>query len=449
MPTKKSPTTPRARATAGDAGAASMAITDQHITSEPGKVSKDEQYLAHEFQTYQGWYHWADGWSPERIREAVRSHLKGSPYQSAALARSIMQSSIIMGATVQRCAPCLRTKWRVTGPTRAPGRFAVEDLQTTWDEQFRPNYEEFLRDLAIMGGEWIHVHWQLDTQRGVQMPRLKRWPWEAAIWRGAAPGFPGGWYANTTSDGLVRMVPGDGHWLYLAHGQRSHEMGAIVALGNLFYSDSMGDRDEAGLSEGAGRSALWAELPPGVKVTDAQGQHVADAVAELGIARTGGVGPAGTKVTPVQFVSDTSFFKDYLAKHLVKVGLAVLGHPGSIAASAGGVYNPIALALGVAEALVDKDHEATERAWQQLATAYEQINANPAGTKLVGERYADRNALADQNAKRVQALATTVMMLRQAGIVVTQDDVNAMAEDMSTRAFTLGPMPPETPPPGK
>ncbi len=449
MPRQSRPKDPaRAAATVGEPTSGGASIIPG-LQSEPGKVSTDEKYRRHEFETYQGWFHWADGWSPQKIREATRMHLRGWPYQSAALARSMAQDAIILGALGQRTAPPLRTKWRVEGPSRAPGRFAVEDLQRVWTEQFRPQYEEYLRDLAIMGGEWIHVHWVLDSQRGVELPRLKRWPWEASIWRAAAPGLPGGWYANTSSDGLVRMVPGDGHWLYMSHGQRSHEMGAVIALGMLFYSDLMGDRDEAGLSEGAGRSALWAELGPGVKVASAEGQHVVDTVAELGLARTGGAGPHGTKVTPISIVSDTSFFKDYLAKHLVKIGLAILGHPGSLAAGAGGVYNPIAMALGVAEALVDKDHEATERAWGQLAKAYEEINANPAGTRLVGERYADKNALAKQVAERAALLAGVVAAQRAAGLVPTQDSVNALADELSTPPLSLTPPPVGEAPPAE
>jgi hypothetical protein len=424
---------------------------NRNLWARANRTSTDAAYRRHEFETWQGWYHWPDGWSPKRARDAMRMHLKGWPYMSVALSRDLPQYPPIFGALKQRFAPSLRTTWRIDGPTRAPGRYAVEDLRRVWREQFRPDYADTLRTLALMGGQWIHVHWELDPVRGVELPRLKPWPWEAAIWRGASPASPGGWYAMTVDSGMVRMVPGDGHWLYLANGSRAHEMGAVIALGTTFVSGELGRRDEAGLSEAAGRAAPWAELPEGVKVDDEIGLAVQSFVEEFGLARVGGVVPFGTKLNGYQIVSNTDFFKNFTLEQLTFCALVILGQVSTFAAPNAGVYQNLGGAT-VAESLVDEDSEATIRGWQQLARAYCEINGqdfeDAEGNELiqlVGERYADAGAKAKAKAERATLLANTLAAQVEV-FEVKQTDVDALAADLSTPTMKLKPK--AAPPPG-
>jgi hypothetical protein len=412
----------------------------------PGQTSTDAMYRRHKFTTFQGWYHWPDGWNPKRTRDAVTMHVKGWPYFSAALCRDLPKYPPIFGALKQRFAPSLRATWLIKGPTRAPGRYAVEDLRRVWREQFRPDYADTLRTLALMGGQWIQVWWEYDAATGVERPRLERWPWEACIWRGASPAFPGGWYALTVDSGIVRMVPGDGHWLYVAHSNRAHEMGAVIALGTTFVTGELARRDEAGLSEAAGRAAPYVELREGVQVQDEIGLAVQEFVEEFGLARTGGVLPNGNKLLPFQITSDTDFFKNFTQEQLTFVLLVIVGQLGTSGAPSA-VYQNLS-SLTVAESLVDEDQEATQRAWQALARAYCEINGqdfeDSDGTELiqlVGERYADANAKAEASTKRATSFAMTVKAWRDAGLKPTQDNVDALAAECSTFTVELGPPP--------
>lgn len=434
---------PRVSAPTASTGPSRFIDSNVALAQTPGRTSTDAAYRRHEFVTWQGWYEWAAGWSPKTVNDAVLMHLRGWPYMSASLARHVVKYPPIFGALKQRFAPSLRTTWRIDGPTTAPGRFAVEDLRRTWREQFRPDYADTLRTIALMGGQWIHVHWELDTRRGVEVPKLKRWPWEACMWRGASPSFPGGWYAMTMDSGLVRMTPGDGHWLYLAHSSRAHEMGAVLALGTTFVSGEMARRDEAGLSEAAGRAAPYAVLPKGVSVLDEIGQAVQAFVEDFGLARVGGVLPNGTDLKPFQIVSNTDFFANFTAEQLTFSALVILGQPNTLTPSAGsGVYQNLG-GLSVSESLVDEDQEATVRGWQQLERAYCEINGQDFEDEmgeeliqLVGERYADRGAKAKAEAERATLHANTVAA-QVAVFEVTQADADAQADRLSTPRLKL------------
>lgn len=410
----------------------------RNLSAPANEISTDSRYLQHEFQTWQGWYHWADSWTPPQARQAVTFHLKGWPYLSAALARDAPRYPPVMGAIRQRTAAPLRTSFAVEGPDRAPGRFAVEDLQDIFDEQFRPSYDEKLRDLAFLGGHVIHQHWELDAKRGLEVPRLKRWPHEAIVWQGASPGRPGGWYAITADSGMVRIVPGDGHWIVLGHGERWHEMGAIVALGLTFVGGELARRDEAGLSEAAGRSAPVAELPDKVKVNDEQGRAVQAAMIDLGRARKGIVVPNGTKITPFSIASDTDFFEKNLQGMLQHVSFAILGQSGTMVQGAGGVYLSPTFA-GTLRALNDGDIEATLRGWDRgVAKPYCEINGINAVTHLAAITPKDPDASATETAKRAQALGATVKAWLDAGLEPTQGDVDALAKELGTATVKLG-----------
>jgi len=67
------------------------------LTAIANETSDDEKYLGHEFVTYQGWWEWADGYTPPEARDAVLGHLRGWMYQSASLARHCLRSAYILG----------------------------------------------------------------------------------------------------------------------------------------------------------------------------------------------------------------------------------------------------------------------------------------------------------------------------------------------------------------
>lgn len=438
------PAPPRTQALVNPGGRLISFDPNESLWNEPGSITTDAKYRHHKFLTWHGWYHWPDGWSPTRAREAATMHLRGWPYMSQAIARDVPKYPPIFGALKQRMAPCLRASWRIEGPTRAPGRFAVDDLRRVWRE-FRASYADTLRTNALMGGQWYQVWWELDDAAGVERPRLERWPWEACMWRGAGPTWPGGWYAMTVDSGFVRMVP-DGHWIYLSQSERSHEMGAIIALATTFVAGELGRRDEAGLSEAAGRAAPFATLPRGVKVGDEIGVAVQEFVEEFGLSRIGGVVPFETKLEPFQIVSDTDFFKNLTAEQLLYVGLVVLGQVNTLGQGPSGVYQNLG-GLTVAESLVDEDLEATTRGWDQLARAYCEINGQEyedgAGEplfRLVGERYADRGAKAKATTERATLLANWATAAAQV-FDVQQADVDAMAAELSTPPLRLRPVP--------
>lgn len=419
--------------------------TNLLLGGRANQVSTDAKYLRHEFLTYLGGWSWANGWTPQEVREALTTHLRGWFWQSAQLARDVVRYPPIMGSLRQRIAPCLRTKWRVSGPDRAPGRFAVEELTEVWTA-LRGFYQELLRDLALMGFAWIHIHWEPDAQMGIEIPRLKRWPLEATWWRPPSPAFPGGFYASTVDSGYVRMIHGDGHWVLIGNGERPHELGAILALGLSYVGGEIQRRDRANLSEAAGRAVPVATLPEQVGVKDEAGQAVQDAIIQLGRPRRGIVVPHGTTVEPFQIASDTSFFTEALKDELQLVAFALLGQSGTMAQGSGGVYTAPVFE-GVLESLIDGDHEATVRGWLEgISRPYVAVNdyaIDPPG--LIGERPQDVVAKAKSAGERATLLGTTVKAWRDAGLDPTQDDVDQLAASLGTQTVKIGAMPAPAP----
>lgn len=413
-----------------------------NLHAPANETSGDEKYLQHEFFTWAGWQDWHRSWNPEEARRAVLEMLRGWPYEAASLARHIRRLAYVFGALVQRSAPPLRTQWKhekSTGP-----QYFVDELDDVWRRQFRPSYQEKLDDMAVLGGSVLHVHYVPDVRAGLMRPRLKRWPHEAMWWRPASSAFPGGWYALTNDSGIVRMTPGDGHWIFLAHGERWHESASILALGELFVAGKLAERDEAGLSAGAGLAAPIGTLPEGVKINDPdpnhqEGKDFQQAVAGLGRARQGMVKPFGSEVDPFFIESDTEFFDRYNGRLLLKIALSILGQSATLAPGANGVYQPI-VSWSVADALSDKDHEATVRGWDEgLIRPFRDINGINSDAHLVGERWADAGAKAKAIAERQTLHANTIAAMRSAGLEPSQEDSDALAGDMSARKVTLGP----------
>lgn len=426
------------------------------LSATPNETSTDEKYLAHEFVTYAGWTEWAEGYSPPEAREAVLGQLRGWMYQSASLSRHCLRSAYILGALSRRGAPTERTQW--SQASRRGPKWAASELDDVWRRQFRPALEEKLRDVSMLGGSVVHIHYVDDVKAGLRRQRLKRWPHEAIYWRSESPGYPGGYYAITSDSGLVRITLGDGHWAVVAHGERWHEFGAVLSVGELFVPSKLSERDEAGLSEAAGRAFVHASLGEGIKIQDENGKAVQKALVAAGRARVAMVSPHGTEVSPIQIISDTQFFDRYSTRQLVKIGYAILGIP-SPGPGATATYVPI-VGWSVDEALVDKDHEALVRCWDEgIARPFCDVNGLDAVVGLVGERYAspvDRAAaealLAEAKARRAKAeadmisapalaLAVRVRAFRDAGLAPTQEHVDAAALELGTPTIPLGAAP--------
>ena len=415
------------------------------------RVSNDAMYRRHEFVTWQGGYHYSNGWTPPEVRNAVTFHLRGMFWQSATLARDCIRYPPIKGAMEQRLAPAEKAKWSIQEDSgRAPGRFAREDLEVAWSDFRAVNFSEVLRDYAFMGLSWIHVHMVVD-ERGIEVPVLKRWPLEAVMWRPRSPAFAGGYYAITADSGLVRMVHGDAHWFCIGMGERPHEVGAVASLGLSYVAGELSRRDRAGLSEAAGRAAPVAQLKEGVAVDSEIGLSMQDVIAEMGRGRKGIVVPHGTNVSPFQIVSDTSFFREALADEIALVSFALLGQAGTMAPGAGGgVY--MAPAFGaVAESVIEKQHEVIERGFTEgLCVPLTAINypaiAREDAPRLVGVRPTSA-AEAKSEGELALQLAAAVKAQRDAGLEPTQEDVDALAERMRTRTIKLGEKPRQVPPP--
>ena len=409
-------------------------------TARTAEVSQDRKYLEHEFVTYQGGTHWSNGWTAGEARDAISAHLKGTFFSSATLARDVRRFPPIMGALRQRIAPARRCAWQIDGPTRAPGRFAVDDQKPVL-ASFLRLYREVLLDVALMGFCWLHHHLEVDAKTGILRPVLRRWPLETVTWRARTAAFEEGYYASTL-DGLVRMVHGDGHWTLIGSGQRPHEMGAILALGLSYVAGELSRRDRAGLSEAAGRASPVAELPKDITPESDKGKDTAQVVSGLGRARKGALLPYGVKLSKFEVVSDTKFFEGALKDELGLVALSLLGQAGTLAPGSGGVYTPPVFE-GVAESLVDDDVRETEQGYTEglarTLTAINYADVDADSVRLLGARpNRDDDARLKARGERSLALGTIVKAWRDAGLEPTQENVDKLAGDLGLPSIPIG-----------
>ena len=385
--------------------------------------------LTHEYKTWQG-TSWSNGWTPPEARAAIDEHDRGMFLRSDMIRVDAKKHPAVMGACRQRKAPSKGLSWRVEGATRAPGRYAVEDAATIW-EQVRPLLGDILDNLSMMGFALLHHPWGLDA-RGLLMPRVSLWDAPAAGYYEEGPNSPAGYYAWTT-EGLVPIEHGRGLWTVIGHGKRPHLDGAVRAVALEYVGGGLAWRDRLSRSAGAGRNVPIAELREGIAVNDEIGKSVQAMVASLGLPNRGGVVPSGTKITPLNLdASDAGYFSSLESDQLTRIALAILGQSGTLTKD-GKVYTS-PLFGDVAEYLVEDDVGAVEIGIRTglfaPLVALDYPNVSPRDVpKLVGPLpdtgEAERIKLFGE---RLIAFHAAIEAEKQNGFIVDQERVNVLAD---------------------
>lgn len=419
------------------------------------EVSSDRAYLEHEFSLWPSLFSVITSWKVEDVRSAINQHDFGSFTLSSSLAVIASRYPTIYGPLQQRLGIPLGIERAIYGGDRGPARRAKEDF-TAYMQTMEGEFGDVFLPHCMMGFSWLHTSWP--EKDGDLVPQTKVWP-------SVATRFvePWGKFQALTTEGWIDMVDGDGKWTMVGTGERPHRLGAIRVLGEPWMKAGFADRDEAGLSAFLGKLAPFGILPAGdgkgtphITPKSNEGLEIADALKNLGRARSGGLFPAGTEVKSLNGVDAGSavIFEQIFGRTGKAHAIALLGTDGTVSPGSGGVYvSPI---FGrVALSVIRPDLTHGERAFNQIARIGTTLNYGPSVVSpvyrwlLPDPAEAERkDAIAKQNKSFNEILAGWIA----AGLEPTQEDVDALAKDLGVRPLKLsatGARAAAAPPPGR
>ena len=381
-------------------------------------------------------------WSLETIRDARDDQQRGLFGRPAQLAKAFRTNDAIFVARQNRVAPqaAVRavlqphpsTRGKAIAKAAAHGvslpRRVLEGIHGTLaDHGLAIGYNEI-----VTNDDGTHVHF-----------RLTEWPIEHVYWEEHTRRL-----MTKVRDALpVEIVHGDGRWtVFRKVDLEPWTHGCLLPAALVFAAHGNGIRDWAGASTSHGRSKLIGELPAGIALQELDdsggGKLTPEAEAFLQMlvdVESGEIGaairPAGSKV---DLVSDGStawqVFSELINNREKAAARIYLGTDGILGANGGAPGVDITALFGVATTIVQGDFEAIEQAIN--VGVLEPWAAVNYGVTTYAPRLAydmpdpDAEKKADQRSKARKQLFDTLALMRENGMVVDQDAVNALADEL-------------------
>lgn len=394
-----------------------------------------------------------DGFSLERVRNAISLHRQGIFLESSALAITIMGYGPVIAALGQRVAPALALPRLVRSGTRGLSRVLgamVRDQLAPRaglmpSQYFPPTlWGSMAIDLAQMGFAVLqHVYGDPDPVTGVRMVYTRRWPtWAVQYYRYRRT------FVAITTDGPVDII-NDGKFTLVADNEEPHFMGAIVALGEEAFDGVATKRARAQWIDRYGDPKLVGKMPANVGVRSPEGQAFFQALSTLRGPDGFGALPAGSSLEwSALSAQQSTAFETALASNWQYVAAILLGSDGTMTRGTGVYSAPIF--AGVRRDLVDRDLKAMVRAVNQGHVA-PWLDANFSASIAVAGGWVepvldiplpdpDGDARQASIATRMKAVVDQVAAERTAGCVVTQERVNQIADSLGVDAPTLADM---------
>lgn len=388
-----------------------------------------------------------EGFTLAAIRAAVAQHRIGIFYNSWALSVALMGFAPILAALQQAVAPILDLDRRIKGGARGLSRGLADELR---DDILpaaslvpSPYFPPTLLATSIISQRMMgfsvlqHVDGEPDPVTGIRPRYTRIWP----AWATQCNPSPLKWLALTT-DGVVEIGV-DSHFTLVADQERPHLMGAIVPLGEEGFAGKLAQDARNQWIERNGQIKWIATLPDKVATHGAEGDDFLAAVAGLSAPDGLGIFPFGSKFESVALTRDTSgAFNDALSSIIAHVGMVLVGSPGPIISGAEGVYQANAGLPGkVRQDFIDQPTIAFCRAFNQghvVPWCEGNYGAEIAGARRAGTwvQPAFEVLLDDPEANaritavigREKARCEVLEARRASGIVVTQEDADAVAE---------------------
>lgn len=411
-----------------------------------------DDHLYQQFSTPIGY----EGFTLDRIRNAVAVHRVGYFYESWALSVAILGFAPILAALQQAVAPILNLKRHVHGGDRGLAKLVAREVEEAIIParglRASPYFPATLLATSIIYQRLLgfsvlqHVDGDPDPETGI-VPRYTR-VWEP--WAVRCNPSPLKWLAITT-EGEIE-IGNTRHFTLVADEMRPHLSGAVVALGEEALAGKLTQEARNAWIDKNGQIKWVATLPEKIATHGEAGDAFFAAV--QGIAGPDGLGifPYGSTFQSVALTRDTSgAFNDALSSIIAHVGMVLVGSPGPIISGAEGVYQAgTGGKWNVRQDLIDRPTIAFVRAVNEGHVApYVEGNY---GEAIAGARRAgtwvdpcleiplddpEANARIEARIAREKARCEIIDARRASGLVVEQEDADAIADVLDLGKVTL------------
>jgi len=386
-----------------------------------------------------------EGWTVDRMRNAIAVHDNGVFLESSLLAIASLRFGPVLAALSQRVAPILSLPRHIRGGLRGVSRILAAEVEAQLVPRAgllpSPYFPETIwgsvaADRAMMGFAVLqHVYGEPDPETGVRPVYTRRWPtWAVQYYRYRRT------YVAITNEGPVDIVSGDGKFTLIADEEEPHFSGAIRALGVEVLDGMLAKQARAHYIDLYGNPKLVGTMPTGTGVRTPEGDDFFQALQDVRNPDGIMVLPAGAKLDFVRLSGETSgVFKDALESVWAYVAAIILGSDGTLSRGTGVYSAPIF--AGVRRDLIARDLASVVRAANQ-GHVYPWLSFNFRNTivsaKQIGEWVEpvldiplpdpDGDARVKSQADRLAALVAQVQAERAAGMRITQERVQQLAD---------------------
>jgi hypothetical protein len=435
---------------------------DYAATAPPPPVESpvfDAKYHGHDFRAGTVNPVAFGGFDVDRMRAAIEMHDQGIFLESATLAIASLRFGPVFAALGQRIAPSLALPCRVHKGAKGLARIVGEEIESQLapSDGLSPSpyfpstlWGSIAIDGAQMGfGVLQHVTGDECPITGIRPVWTRRWPTWAVQYQAYRRT-----YQALTLDGPVDIL-NDGKFTLVADTEEPHlDCAAIRAIGTEVMEGIEAKQARASYVRLYGNPKVVGTMPPKIPVEGPEGKAFFRSVEDVRNQDGVILMANGGTVDFVQLAAETStVFADTLANVWQYVAAIYLGSDGTMTVG-NGVYSAPVFA-GVRRDLIDRGLKREVRAVNQghvrtyvyfnhaadIETAKARgIWSDPVIDKPLPDPAAD--ARIDSIIKRMKALTDQVNAEKDAGGIMTNDRVKAIAAKLEIDPFELAAMAP-------
>ena len=400
----------------------------------------------------------AYSWNLVDIVNARNAQMIGRFKMAARLAESMRTDDAIHVARSNRLAPLRSIKVKLEPAKGAGAGKIANEAEALFGDKgvgINPDTMRDIHDCLVVHSVAFALAVPTMREDGSRVDyALRYWPIEFVRWDPHARVF------KTQVDGGFEetICHGDGRWIIFQEGEfEPFKNGALLAAAMVWARHAFAVRDWSKSSVAHGTAKVIGEMPAGVAlqktVTNADGSTSAapsDEAAAMMILLQAiassdaavGLRPAGSKTDFLTNLSTAWQVFSELVLNAEKAAARIFQGTDALLGATGGAPGVDITALfGVATTKVLGDIECIERALQtgliEVWTAVNFGTSALAPSRKYQVPNADADALKKSLADRTAAFSAALKGRKDAGLEVTQEDVDGLAADFQVRSFTV------------